>query len=321
MFMFCIYGAALMLDNQTGRDGSYTYLQSYLASFLPVFLFYKYLKEGYLNENRLKSYILLFLIVAIWGYFKYERETIARLRQAGSSREEITNNAGYEFLALIPITFFYYKKPIFQYSLLCVCLLFIVMAMKRGPILIGVFCFVWALILNVKAAENRKQRYATILFGLIIILIGIAYVVYQLNNSEYFNHRLESTKEGNMSRRDILYIGAIDLIFNDSSIIHLLIGRGAWATFRYLGNAAHQDWLEIGVCNGFVGILIFVNFCITFLFTIIKLNTILPKQIYSSLLMVFFIFIFKTMFSMSLSYMPYYQSVLISFCLYYKEKS
>lgn len=320
MFMFCMYGAVLMLDNQTGRESPHTYLQAYLVTFLPVFLFYRYLKEGYLTEERLRNYIWIFLSVAIWTYYKYERETIAKLRQLGSSREEITNNAGYEFLSLIPITFFFYKKTILQYSLLCIALLFIVMAMKRGPILIGVLCFIWTLIINIKAAGNRKQRYATILLGIVIVLLAITYVIYQLNNSDYFNQRIESTKDGNMSRRDILYLGAIDLIINDTSIFHLFLGRGAWATYKLLGNFAHQDWLEIGVCNGFVGLSIFFYFCSTFLYTVIKCNGIKSKQIYTSFLMSYLIFIFKTIFSMSMSYMPYYQSMLIAFCIYYCDK-
>lgn len=319
LFMYCIYGIPLAIFNPIGISRPHVYLQEFITSFLPIFLFYKYLNDGVLTEKRLKRYICLFLVVAVWHYFKYEQESIAKLRLRGSKRDEITNNTGYEFLALIPITFFFYRKPLLQYSLLCLNLLFIVMAMKRGPILIGAICFIWVLIMNVKAAENKKYRYATIFLGFMIILAGLSYITYQMENSDYMSRRIEETKEGNTSGRDHLYSDVLEKIVDDTSVSHLLIGRGAWSTISFLGKPAHQDWLETAVNNGLVGIVILINFCFNFFLTVVKKNETIPKPIHTAYVMMFFIFVFKTMFSMSLGDMPCFQSMLISFCIYNKE--
>lgn len=321
LFLYCIYGIHLLVFNLYGFASPHVYLQTFLASFLPFFLFYRYLKIGYLSEYRLRAYVFLFLAVVIWHYFKTEQEMLLVVRKNGGNFEEVTNNTGYEFLVLIPITFFFYRKPLLQYSLLCFFLLMIIMAMKRDPILIGVFCFAWALYLNIKAAQSKKHRYLSIILGLFVIVVGIAYIYYQMSNSDYMARRIEDTKEGNMSHRDVLYLGAIDLIFNDTSIVHLLIGRGAYATYSLLGNFAHQDWLETAVNNGFIGVVIVIYFCAVFCFVSFKEKESLPKQIHAAFQMMFFIFFLKTMFSMSLADMPCFQSMLISFCIYYKDET
>lgn len=319
LFMYCVYGVPLLLFNPINHRMPHVYLQLFLCSFLPVFVFYKYLKDGILTPNKIRYYIWVFLLVAIWHYFKCHQEMIEKLRKRGSSLEEITNNAGYEFLALIPITFFFYKKPLFQYSILCLILLFIVMAMKRGPILIGVFCFVWVLYMNIKASENIRQRYATILLGFIIVVASACYITYQISNSDYMVQRIEETKKGNSSGRDHLYSKSIEALVDDNSISNLIIGRGAWATTPLLGKGAHQDWLETAINNGLLGICILLYFCITFLYSVMKKKESLPPQIHTAFQMSFFIFISKTMFSMSLADIPCFQSMLISFCIYYKE--
>lgn len=317
LLMYCVYGIPLILFNPYGVSRPHYYLQSYLASFMTVILFYRYLKEGYLTEDRLKKYIWIFLVVVIWHYFKCHQEMIAKLRRRGSGAEEVTNNAGYEFLGLLPMTFFFYKKPIFQYSLLCLIMLFIVMAMKRGPILIGAVCFVWTLIVNIKAAENKKHRYMTLLLGFSVVLMGFAYVSYQLSNSDYMNKRIEETQKGESSGRDHLYSNAIDLLVNDNSYSNLLIGHGADSTVGLLGKRAHQDWLETAINNGLCGVCVLLYLCVCFAFTVLKKKGNVPKQIHTAFQVLYFIFISKTMFSMSLADMPCFQSMFISFCVFY----
>lgn len=319
LFMYCCYGIPLILFNPYGISTPHVYLQEFLNSFLPIFLFYNYIVRGYLTENRIRHYIWLFLVVVIWHYFKDFNGRVAKAAAKGKVLKEATNNIGYEFLALMPLTFFFYRKPLLQYSFLCVILLFIVMGMKRGAIGIGLACFIWALYINIKASENRKQRYATIILGFIIVLVGVGYTSYQLANSDYMAKRIEDTKNGDSSARDVIYSNAINLFIDDTSISNLLIGRGARATVGEIGALAHQDWLETAVNNGLLGISTLVFFCVTFFYTVRKKESHIPIQIQTSFSVLYFIFIAKTMFSMSLGAISCYTSILIAYCIYIKR--
>lgn len=319
LFMYCCYGIPLILFNPGNITAPHVYLQEFLNSFLPVYLFYKYLKEGYLTEDKLGVYIWFFLVVTIWHYFKDYNGRVAAAAARGRVLKETTNNIGYEFLALMPMSFFFYKRPIIQFSLLCTILLFVVMGMKRGAIGIGLICFIWALYINIKTSESRKQRYIAILGGLLIVLLGIGYTSYQLANSEFMAKRIEDTKNGNSSDRDVIYTKAIDLVVDDTSIQNLLIGHGARGTLRVMGKLAHQDWLETAVNNGFLGICILLYFCFVFLQTVKSKSGHIPKQIQVAFLVLYFIFISRSMFSMSLGSIPCFLSMIMSFCIYYKE--
>lgn len=319
LLMFCLYGIPLILFNPGGLSRPHYYLQSLLASFLPLFMFYKYIRDGYLTEKRFRQYIILFLIVSLWKFEKCRREMITQLAQKGLDSDEITNNAGYIFLTLMPVTFFFYKKPLLQYVLLLFILSFILLSMKRGVILISAFCLVYILYMNIKTSENKKHKYISVFMGVMVILVGTFYISYQLSSSDYFRQRIEETKHGKSSGRDKLYSHALDLVINDNSIEHLLIGRGAQSTRIELGKEAHQDWLETAMNNGLFGVSILTYFCIVFLKTVLKKNNAIPKPINSAFIILYFIFIAKSMFSMSLQDMPCFQTMMISFCVFCKE--
>ena len=129
---------------------------------------------------------------------------LSAVKSVGSSAEEITNNAGYLFLSLIPIWVLFRKKPLLQYAGLAFCMSFILMGMKRGAILIGgvvVLYLIWQIIKNARG----KQRVIVILLTAVLAVAGVYFVIDMMTSSDYFLQRLEATKEGNSSGRDSLY--------------------------------------------------------------------------------------------------------------------
>ena len=140
LFMFALYGLWLML---WGKEiyinyeivANFTYLKGVCISLLPVFVFYHCAKAGSLTEKRLRIYSLLFIVVTcfsfVYNYNKMLQEALLR----GSSRTEFTNNVGYEFVMILPLLLYAWRKHILvQYLLLFVVSCFVFMAMKRGAI-------------------------------------------------------------------------------------------------------------------------------------------------------------------------------------------
>ena len=90
-------------------------------------------------------------------------EEVVGLSVLTTNKEEITNNAAYEFLNLIPLIYFFYKKNYFQYVLLGIICLFMIAGMKRGAMLIGGISILFFIYSNLKGSSYKKK----------IIIIGI----------------------------------------------------------------------------------------------------------------------------------------------------
>lgn len=317
MFMYFIYGSVFIIFGSDFYDAPSTYLKSFFNSFLPLFLFYKYSENGYLDEKRIRIYFIIFLCVVIPQYFHEQDKLLAALRKRGSNRTEDTNNTGYYFVSLLPALFFWYKNRIIQYVTLCIILLFVLMGMKRGAIAIAGLCTVWFLWNSIKNATNKKHKYQTIAFGLTMAVIAVGAVSYQLANSDYFQQRVKETQEGNSSHRDVLYSRVIDAVINDDSIIHLLIGRGAYSTIKVSTNFAHQDWLETACNNGFVGLTILTFYFCVFYKTARDAQNVIKPEYKMCMMMLFFISFAKTWFSMSLENLPIYVTMPTAYLTYH----
>lgn len=315
------YGFAAMLMGPTTLLGGevrppHIYIRTALASFLPIIVFYEYTARGLLTESRIIKYFWILFALTIFNYFESYKATIIALRVQGVDATETTNNVGYNFLFMIPMLMFYYRKPLLQYILLFVIMGFVVSSMKRGAILIGVVCFATFLYKNIKNADNIKVKYLSVLLGIAAIIGSVFFVSHMMETSDYFNQRIKQTERGNTSRRDVLYAKIYNAIVYDESYTHALVGRGADSTIRIAGNYAHQDWLEVACNNGLLGLSLMLAFYICFAMTVKKSRDMLPPPLLLSFNLVFFICIMQTMFSMSLTSMGLATTMLLGFFLF-----
>ena len=110
-------------------------------------------------------------------------------------------------------------------------------------------------------------------------------------------YRIEQTMEGQSSHRDEIYTEAWQLWSTSDNTTNMVIGYGFDGTLNNMSNGhyAHNDWLEILVDYGLIGIL---SYLLIF-FSIIK-NIIRTKEtdIKLILLACFSIWFLKTLFSM-----------------------
>lgn len=296
LLMYFIYGGLFIIFSPPYfPDVHYAYFKSFLSSFIPLYLFYKYSKKGFLTEDKIKSYFLLLVVVTIGEYFQLASKLIEN-----NNAQENTNNIGYRFLVLLPLCFFLYKRRLLQYIALGIIMLFILLSVKRGAIIIGTICFIWFLSDSVKKSTNIKHKYFTIFLGSILIISAISAVSYQLANSDYLQRRIAETESGNSSGRDKLYTGIIDAIINDDSYIHLIFGRGAYSTFDIVHKMAHNDWLETACNNGLIGLSCIALFLFAFYRTANYSKKHVRPELSSVMIMMFFVFSTRMFFSMSL---------------------
>lgn len=319
MLLFTIYGFALIVSSPStlyyplsGKTmPSYNYIKSIYLSLLPIYPFYYYTKKGYLTAERLRIWGLIFLASITLSYFRMQREALAQLLEEGSSVEEVTNNMGYLFLSILPMLVIYRKKPLLQFAAFAFVMAFLIMGMKRGAIAIGFVSatyFMWQLIKK----SSGRVRFMFIFLSVAICVSVVYFFIYEMATSDYMQHRLESTMEGNSSGRDNLYSFFWHYFTDEADVLHYLIGRGANGTLEIYYNYAHNDWLEIAVNQGVLGLVVYAFYFLGFYKTWKCATNADAKTILALMLFIFFA---KTLFSMSYADMTFVATAPLGYAL------
>lgn len=319
MLLFTIYGFILVLMGPStlyypisGKSmPSYNYIKSIYLSLLPIYPFYYYTKKGYLTAEHLRIWVVIFLATVTLSYFRTQREALEALIESGSRADEITNNSGYLFLSCLPLLVLYRKKPIIQFAFLSFVMAFIVMGMKRGAIAIGLASSVYFMWQSITKSKG-KTRFLFIVLSVSICIGSVLFFIHQMSSSDYMMKRIEDTLAGNSSGRDRLYSFFWKYFTEDASFIHYLIGRGANGTLEIYYNYAHNDWLEIAVNQGLLGIVVYAFYWFGFYKTWRLATNIDAKTI---LALMFLIFFAKTIFSMSYADMTYVSTSVLGYAL------
>lgn len=319
VLMFSIYGFAFIAMNPTTVHytmsgltmSSYNYIKSIYLSILPIYAFYYFSLKGYLTAERLRWWAVVFSISCVISYHYYMQQALMELMENGSSAEETTNNAGYLFLSLIPIWVLFSKKSLLQYIGLTICMAYIVMGMKRGAIAIGGIVVSYLIWQNFKNSRG-KQRTFVVLLTVALAVIGAYFVIEMMSSSDYFLQRIEATKEGSSSGRDILYSYFWTYFIERANNVQFLFGRGANGTLEIYYNCAHNDWLEIAVNQGVLGICVYAFYWKCFYSTWRRTTNVEAKTI---IVLVGFIYFAKTLFSMSYAGMTYVCTSVLGYAL------
>lgn len=303
VLMFTIYGIVLLLSGQElyintvavhSKVGRFEYLKNIFNTYLPIYPFFFFTKEGKLTKQVFKRILIILFVLAILSYFANER-TVLEARGELGEKIEITNNMAYTFVGLLPALVIFVKKPKLLLMCLLICSYYIIMGMKRGAIISGVICIVWFILNIVKESGNRRKWQYYVLMG-VILMAFILMFRYMSSTSDYFNSRLEQTLEGNSSERDVYYLMIWNYFLDKNNFINLLIGNGAYATISIFGIAAHNDWLEIAICHGILGLIIYLRYWFYLLQTWLRAKS---SDAYMALGMIFIIYFMRTIFSMS----------------------
>lgn len=265
LILFTLYGiwhiGVSNIDYVRSRDGevaSHMYLLSIYISLLPIYVFYVTTMKGQLNLSKIQNIGILFIILYVIKFFAYQTN-------ATDSDEVIslTNNNGYLFVSFIPLLFYYKDKPILQYLLFMICLVMVTLSMKRGAMLTASICaLVFLTSMWTQGQKNTRFRLSIII--VVVFFGGLYFIQHLLTTNEYFVHRVQSTLDGNSSLRDVLLWDMWNYFYNEASLTTQLFGGGANFTLQVADNYAHNDWMEILINQGILGVFIYAIYWITF---------------------------------------------------------
>lgn len=316
LILFTIYGIALILsgelhfieDANNKFVGNEVYLISVYKSLLPIYPFFVFSHRGTITEKGFRRWLVVFIIATVITFYQTYQ---IMLMQSTTDRTEFVNNQGYVFLSLLPLTFFVQDKR-WRYLLLAVILFFTLIAMKRGAIITGALVMGWILWRTVSDSK-RSQRFVVLVGAFALLLAGYLIVNYIYGTSDFFHTRLESTLAGNSSERDVIFADMWNYYFHRATQMQQLIGSGANATLDVSFNYAHNDWLEILINQGLLGIMIYMFYWLCFY----KQWRRMPRHtteyaVFGAILIIYFL---RTFFSMSYADMSSYATLALGYCL------
>ena len=288
-----IQGADFQLRSMLPDYRPHTYLTNAFRPLLQLYPLYFFVRKGYINEDTIRFWVIPSMIAALVAF--YVNDMTAEVSTADAGDVERTSNIGYLIVSIFPLLFFL-KKNLIKYLLLSLVVIMVFISAKRGAILIAGLSTVWFLFFDLKKSTGKQK--VTIL--LLMCLAGTflyRYLSEVFEESYYLNYLLEKTIAGDSSGRDVLYSRAWKQ-FEDGSLLNVIFGYGADSTYTILGNRAHNDWLELLINQGIVGVLVYAILWFEIFRCWVKSKTNSNSLIFIVMGSIIIIFFMKTMFSM-----------------------
>ncbi len=317
VLMFTLYGVIYTIEGPRATLGvtqskPYNYLKAIYNSLLPIYTFYYFARKGILNHKLLTRIVFLFFFMAVASYWHFEEEVKSNYQAIGVGKEDVVNYECYAFLSLFTVLTVYYKRVWVQSLGVIIVMTFIFMGMKRGAILIGILCTMWYSYEMFKNAKGYRKILILIAFTSSILFLSYL-VYYLLETNELFNNRFQSTLEGNTSGRDWLFYAFYYHFIYNTSALQFFFGSGANATLSISYNYAHNDWLELAVNQGVLGLSLYLFFWYAF-FRSWKLMDRNHYTYFTFGLLIMICFL-KTFFSRTYGDMDIYSTCMLGYCL------
>lgn len=318
IILFTIYGFIYFLSSNSyvitesvipHKVSKIEYLKNIYLSLLPIFPFYYWSSKCLISERWIRNMSILLLAQAIF-IFTYSYRDFVINDEYG--RTEMTNNYGYALVALFPLLCFWSKKRIVQLIYMTILLIYIIISMKRGAILIGVICSLYFLI-TIFCSVKLWGKVGLLSILAIGLYIGIPILLNYIETKERFQQRIQLTIEGDSSNRDMLYYTGLQHVFNETTLSEFIFGTGADSSIAVLTNYAHNDWIEIGINQGVLGIVIYILYFISFFKLWISRKN--KDYLKASIGLCFIICFISTFFSMSYNSMDISLSLSIGYML------
>lgn len=268
-----------------------TQLGNTLYSMLSLSFFYYLTRKHTISISFIDTFLIAFTLSGIYAYI-HARQLLLLALALGEDTD-LTNNASTLFLCLLPLIFLAKKKWI-KFLALSICLYFIIISAKRGNIVASIFPLIFIIPNFIR--QSRTPWMKVVIFCILSFIIYNAYTVFVEN--DYVMQRMEQMQEGNSSHRDEIYSAAWNLWSQSMDLGHILLGYGTDGTVNNLvmHKRAHNDWLEILVDYGILGIILYLGIFYS-LFKVIRKSWKYVSYRYA-LLSIAFIWLCKSAYSM-----------------------
>ena len=295
VLLFTLLNLGHFLISYLWQNPSTTQIGNILCAMLSLSLFVCLSEKGVMNNRFFFIAGIVLLLVSVIKYYYAERMAIIELDILDRKDDiDITNNASISFLMLLPMLFLM-KSSLQKWISLLVCIFFLITSAKRGNIIAAIIPLI--LFIHFVFKDSRRSFLKTVL--VLLIIIGVSYLTYYwMITDEYLLYRIEQTAEGYSSGRSDIYLGAWKAWFDPNSFVTYLFGYGFDGTIHQeLTNHlhAHNDWLEILVDYGLLGIPFYLMIFLLLIRPIKRVQTYEMKMV---LLSSVFIWLFKSAYSM-----------------------
>ena len=248
----------LLTENSIYRiswAGTYSIYKNISIVFLTYFPFFIFSYKNVVDEKRLKTLSLLSLLCLIGAFFITLNESIF---EKGTT--EITNNGAYYLVVIIPLLGIFFEDFV-AFLLYGGLAILILTGAKRGAILCG---FAELLLFFYYYFKKSRQNKVSLKFIWVFVAVFLlSYIALRVfNGSDYLQSRFDQTRVGDSSLRDEIYSLAI-LKYGEQGFFTRLFGNGMSSTLLIIDGYAHQDWLELLINNGIIGVFIYAMVFVT----------------------------------------------------------
>lgn len=292
VLLFVVLNLAYFIVSYLHINPSTTQIGNILCALLPLSLFVCLGKKDVMTDKFFVIVSIVFLVASVFSFYHAQAGALERIDN--DSIMDVTVNATSKFLFLLPMVFLL-KNDIQRLLVMGVIIFFLLMGAKRGNILAAVFPVV--LIVWYMLKDSLHSVGKTVLVIAAMVVLGYFAYNWFLNN-DYLMHRLEQTVEGNSSGRDVIYAHAWQAWSTSNSAVRYALGYGFDGIVHHptmFGMHAHNDWLEILVDYGLIGIFSYLLIFISFAVLIARTKDLQTKMVLLSAVSIWF---FKTLYSM-----------------------
>lgn len=154
----------------------------------------------------------------------------------------------------------------------------------------------------------QKEKLYLLLLSIVHIVLICMVVADLMDNSAYLNQTLEGDSSGRDSIYSILWYAFLE----NGSLFHCLFGLGVDATISIAGNFVHNDWLELLINNGLLGIVLYAWYWWKFASLKNKIEEENTKCAVVACCITFFVL---TLYSMSYSNMNIFSTMGFGYCV------
>lgn len=265
LLLITIYNLFYIFDPHTSLliksdEDDFTPLKRLYGTMLPLYFYYYYAHKGVIDEAMLRRFFhlfFIFILVKIYANYLCQFELI---------KSGMTQDAGYDVVILFPMILSFRKNRflVIPFLLFFLCFSLTIFSMKRGAILIASISFFIFFLMMIKENASKRLKIISFMLALFILMSMITIVFYE--ESGFFQIRVEKTLEGNLSKRDEIWGILIRHFVENMDDTQSLFGVGANTTYSITRlELAHNDWLQMIVEYGMIGMLLYALFFFSFI--------------------------------------------------------
>lgn len=176
--------------------------------------------------------------------------------------ENVTNNGGYMLVTMLPLMGIplLFEKRIAFYLAMIISVVLVSFSVKRGAIvclLVIILCF-WYCVFYKETFKRKTNKLLLVFSSLLMLCLLFFGIYYVISTNEFLLIRINDMLEGDSSGRDEIAHSLFDS-FRNSSLIEMLFGKGFSQTLSVAGLYAHNDWLELLIDQGIIGVLLYAS--------------------------------------------------------------